>query len=599
MSYEYGSETRLLELPNPYQLQNRLLWLCAALLVVAGVTSLVWARNAMQESALRLAGAPLLAGILLLAAGLACAASAARRLRFFFGRGRPASLAPEIPVGATGGSPAADHIKEILRQGGLTYPEPQGAIEGLLYHWAPTLITAPREVQFLARRYMFNLAGIAATLVSFVFSWLVFGNEATRPWIGILYFAFGVFFLLQPVLTQHKARLTTASLVGLIAAAILGPVVLGLAGTKLPSLGAFSLNVQTFTMLGTALVACGLAMAAVLAQVDSAPQTRASVEQNRLSMNAPPATLMDELDRTMQASWTERIPNRRYARIEPVTPAATPSSTFAGELFEESQPLPIPGTKAPTFGAALAERRHQALLLIDLYATVLALAATAMTLYFVRHFDVSVPWSENRYSLVGTSAILAFVAAFCFQASARLWGRFNFESVLTWVEMVGSVQTSRIGTGNNFSSRMNTENDVVRTEAMTLRVWRARIESVVFGKDDARQVTAMFSTEQEAKALAADLMQFARSQSVLVAPFSGEDQARIAALNAGERAMAPGADAASAAQVQHHLRTAAALASGSASPGAAAPMPRFCSTCGTEAAPGARFCSNCAAPLAA
>ena len=71
--------------------------------------------------------------------------------------------------------------------------------------------------------------------------------------------------------------------------------------------------------------------------------------------------------------------------------------------------------------------------------------------------------------------------------------------MLTWVEMVGSYQTSRIGTGNNFTSRMNTENDVVRTEAMTLRVWRARIESVVFGKDEARQVTAMFSTEQEAQ----------------------------------------------------------------------------------------------------
>ena len=37
MSYEYGSESKLLELPNPYRLQNRLLWLCGALLVVAGV----------------------------------------------------------------------------------------------------------------------------------------------------------------------------------------------------------------------------------------------------------------------------------------------------------------------------------------------------------------------------------------------------------------------------------------------------------------------------------------------------------------------------------------------------------------------------------
>lgn len=592
MSYDYSSESKLLELPNPYQLQNRLLWLCAALLILAGVTSLFWARAAMQDNALRLVAAPLLAGLVMVAAGLIAAATAARRLRFFFGRGRPASLAPEIPVGATGGSPAADHIKELLRQGGLTYPEPKGAIEGLLYHWAPRLITAPNEVQALARRYVFNLAAFAATLLSFVFSWLVFGSETTRPWIGMLYFAFGLFVLLKPLLSQGRARLTTASLVGLIAAAILAPVAIGLVGAKLPSLHGFSLNVQTFVMLGAALLACALAVAAVLAQVDNAPQTRASVEQNRLSMNAPPGSLMDELDRTMQATWTERIPNRRYARIDPVTQAATPSGSFAGELFEETQPLPVAGTKAPAFGAALAEPRHRALLLLDLYATLLVVAAIGMALVFVREFDASAPWQQNRYALVGTSAILSFVAAYCFQASARLWGRFNFESVLTWVEMVGSYQTSRIGTGNNFSSRMNTENDVVRTEAMTLRVWRARIESVVFGKDDARQVTAMFSTEADAKVLAADLMHFARSQSVLVAPFSGEDQARIAALNAGEQAMLPAGQAASAAQVQHHLQTAAALAT-SAAPGAK----RFCSACGTEAAPGARFCSNCAAPL--
>ena len=593
MSYDYSSESKLLELPNPYQLQNRLLWLCATLLILAGVTSLFWARSAMQDNALRLVAAPLLAGLVMVAAGLVAAATAARRLRFFFGRGRPASLAPEIPVGATGGSPAADRIKELLRQGGLSYPEPQGAIEGLLYHWAPRLITAPNEVQSLARRYVFNLAAFAATLLSFVFSWFVFGVEATRPWIGMLYFAFGLFFLLRPLLAQGRARLTTASLVGLIAAAILAPVAVGLVGAKLPPLHGFSLDVQTFVMLGAALLACALAVAAVLAQVDNAPQTRASVEQNRLSMNAPPGSLMDELDRTMQATWTERIPNRRYARIDPVTQAATPSGSFAGELFEETQPLPVAGTKAPAFGAALAEPRHRALLLLDLYATLLVVAAIGMALVFVRGFDASAAWQQNHFSLVGTALILSFVAAYCFQASSRLWGRFNFDSVLTWVEMVGSYQTSRIGTGNNFTSRMNTENDVVRTEAMTLRVWRARIESVVFGKDDARQVTAMFSTEEDAKVLAADLMHFARSQSVLVAPFSGEDQARISALNAGEQALLPAGVAASAAQVQLHLQTAAALAS-SVAPTAK----RFCNACGTQAAPGARFCSNCAAPLA-
>jgi predicted nucleic acid-binding Zn ribbon protein len=590
MSYDYSSESKLLELPNPYRLQNRLLWLCAVALVIAGVVSLWWARTAMQAHSVGMAGAPLVAGLLMLAGGLACAATAARRLRFFFGRGRPASLAPEIPSGAVGGSKAADHVKDMLRQGGLTYPEPKGALEGLLYHWAPTLITAPLEVQLLAQRYMFNLAAIAATLLSFLFSWLVFGTPATRPWIGILYFAFGAFFLLKPVLSQGRARLTAASLIGLIAAAILAPVALALLGSSLPRLGNFSLNTQVFVMLCASLLACGLAMAAVLAQVDAAPQTRASVEQQRLSMNAPPASLMDELDRTLQSQWTERIPNRRYARIEPVTSAATPSGSFAGELLEETQPLPIAGTKAPTFGAALNERRHRALLLLDLYAVLLILVSVGFALYFVREFNVMDGWQQNRLSIAGTSAILALVAGFCFQTSSQLWGRFNFESVLTWVELVGNYQTSRIGTGNQFNSRMNTQNDVVRTEAATLRVWRARIESVVFGKDDARQVTAMFSTEKDAKVLAAHLMDFAQSQSVLVAPGSATDQARIAALNSGEQGLS--GPASSPAQLQREQHIAAAIAS-------TPPAVVHCTQCGTAAAPGARFCSKCGAKLSA
>ena len=281
-----------------------------------------------------------------------------------------------------------------------------------------------------------------------------------------------------------------------------------------------------------------------------------------------------------------------------MTSAADAVGRFAGELLEESQPLPISGTQAPTLASALSGRRHRALLLLDLYATALVVVAVTMSLVFVRHFDVAAPWQANRYSLAGNSAILAFVGAFCFQAASRLWGRFNFESVLTWVEMMGNYQTSRIGTGNNFSSRVNTENDIVRTEAMTLRVWRARIESVVFGKDDARQITAMFTTEQEARALAGELMQFARGQSVLVAPFGGEDERRMAALNAGERVMLPGGgEPESAAQLHRDLQTAAALSS----PGiaAAGPQLRHCTACGTPAPAGARFCANCAAPLPA
>ncbi|MCW7536559.1 zinc ribbon domain-containing protein [Aquabacterium sp. A7-Y] len=601
MGYDYSSESKRLELPNPYRLQNLWLWLCAALLAGGGVLCLWWSREALQAQSLRLVLAPLLAGLALLVGGLLAAGVAARRLRFFFGRGRPASLAPELAAGTTGGSPRADIYKDMLRQGGLTYPEPQGALDGVLYHAVPRLITAPLAVQALAQRHFFNLVAILATTLSFAVSWLLLGNDSSRPWIGMLYFVFGVFFLLKPVLGDQRARLSMASVVGLVAAALLAPVLIGLVGSRLPSPGLFSLSAQTAIMLGTGLVAVCLVALAVLAQVGDQPSTQASGEQLKLSMNAPPNLLLDELDRQLQQGWTERIPNRRYARLEPVIDPGRSAGPFAGELMEETQPMPVGGTVAPTLSSALAHPPHRWLVALDVYATLLVATAVGLLLYFVREFDVGAAWQDKRLSLAGTSTLLLLVALFCFKAAQALWGRFNFESVLIWVELAGTWQRSRVGTGNTLTSRLNTDSEIVRTESMTLRVWRARIESVVFGKDDQRQVTAMFSTGMEAKDLAAHLAAFGRSQSVLVATGSEEDQARIAALNQGERALS-GTPA--AAQLHHDIRATAALgqAAPAAEPGAAAAPPaatgRFCSECGEPLSPGARFCAACGARVA-
>jgi len=90
---------------------------------------------------------------------------------------------------------------------------------------------------------------------------------------------------------------------------------------------------------------------------------------------------------------------------------------------------------------------------------------------------------------------------------------------------------------------------------------------------------------------------------VLVAPGSGEDQARIAALNSGERALAGPADGASAAQISQHLHTAAALASVQPARaldvdlGKAAAV--HCTQCGTLAPQGARYCAHCGSALLA
>jgi hypothetical protein len=170
-----------------------------------------------------------------------------------------------------------------------------------------------------------------------------------------------------------------------------------------------------------------------------------------------------------------------------------------------------------------------------------------------------------------------------------MWGRFDFESVLVWVEMQGNWQSSRIGTGNQLTSRMNTQSDVVRAESMTLRVWRARIESVLFGKDDRRQVIAMFATSADARSLITHLGEFARSQSIFIAPGAPEDERRLAALKGGELRLEQPAQAGQVPPPLAHAAVAPVVGA----------VTHYCEACGSGLAPGARFCANCGKAVSA
>ena len=594
MAYDYSSGNQRLELPNPYRVENAFLFVCACATLAGGVTSLLWAREALQSPTARLAFAPLLVGIGLLVAGIMFSMVAARRLRFFFGRGRPHSLAPEVAIGASGNSALADRYKGMLRQGGLEYPEPQGALNGVLYNAMPQLITAPIVVQTLAQRHFFNALAFLATLVSFIFAWGVFGTEATRPIVSIAYFLFGVVMLLKPLVSGDQARLGTGPLVALVLAAILGPVAVSLLGSALPPVRVSMLG-QAFTLLACALLAVVLILGALRAQVDESPQTERSCEQRTMSMNGPPAALITELDRTLQAAWVEQIPNRRYTRLDPVTQGAAGAGRFAGELMEETQPLPMQGTAPVTFETALGSSRHVWLVLVDLYGTMLAILGVTFSLAYVHGFDPSralAGWGNT--ATAGYAAVFLAIAAFCFKSASAIWGRFNFESELVWVELQGTWQASRIGTGNQFSGQLQTSNEVVRVESMTLRIWRARIESVAFGKDGTRQVTAMYGCSADAARLASDLEAFAAGQSVFVAPQAPEDRQRLGALRAteallGERPPGAAKTALENAGAPESMR----VEGGSQQAGAA----RFCSHCGAKAQPAARFCSECGTPM--
>jgi hypothetical protein len=570
MGYDYSSDSKTFDVPNPYKLQNRLLFLASAVLLLAGISSLWQTRNLLKAAAGLQLVAPLVCSIGLLMAGLLLATRAATRLRFFFGRGRPHSLAPDLANGTYGGSREAEALKETIRQGALTYPEPHGALEGLLYNRVPHLITAPYALQNQARLHFFNLAALSATLLSYVFAWGIFGDETSRPWVSVMYGLFGVFFLLRPVTGHHEAALSTSRLVILILAAVLTPVGISLIGDMLPSLGELSLHIQVFALLIGSLVVVALAMAATLAQVMPPPQTRTSAEVVRVSLQGPPAAVLDEMERVMQAQWTERVPNRRYSRLEPQTPLTQKSGSFNGEIMEESQPVPRAVMAVPEFGSALSSPMHRWLVVSDLLCTGLLCIAAGLILIFVSRFNPLAPLAGNLFSLLGTAVIFGMVAGFGLSNAALLWGRFDF-------------------TSDQFSSQMQTESEIVRVESMSLRVWRARLESVVFGKDSARQVTALFSTDIQAKDLCAHLVKFAQSQSVIAAPQAAEDLRRMAMIGQAGQVLA------SPAAITHGGVSGLLDRPPTTPHGAGKPAVTFCSACGAKLPPDARFCAACGA----
>jgi predicted nucleic acid-binding Zn ribbon protein len=503
-----------------------------------------------------------------------------------------------VPLGVNGDSKAARDLQDMLRQRALSYAEPVGALQSYLYHQFPKVMTAPIVVQYFAKQHFFNICTIATAFISFLVAWLLASDPQTQSWIGLIYFIICAGWLIKPYSNSDSNPLKTSHIIGLVVASILLPIFISLLSSKLPDLNGLTFHLQTFVLLFCAMVSSILLFFAALGQTTDAPATQVSNELLRMSMQAPPASMFEELARRQQTHWTENIPNRCYARIEPQTPIGSGSGTFTGELFEETQPLPMKGRNVSDTAGMFADRSRKFLAMTDIFAVVLTILVTVFVVLFIRHLSVNIDWVSQRWNLLSGASMMLCVALFCFQNASRLWGRFDFESTLLWVTAQGSYQTSKLGTGNQFSSQLQTENKLVRVEDMTVNIWRARIESVSYGSNTGRQLTAMFATQQEAKQLAADLLSYVGGQSVLAAPNSSMDLQKIAAISQASEALRTGESTPTLTPaLEKMLGGTAVKANTNSAASTAALKNRFCNQCGQTQTQTAKFCSDCGSSL--
>ena len=195
------------------------------------------------------------------------------------------------------------------------------------------------------------------------------------------------------------------------------------------------------------------------------------------------------------------------------------------------------------------------------------------------------------------------VGMFCYSASHILWGRFDFVSELIWVDISGSYESANVNLGNQLSGNVQTSKSVINIESMTMRVWVSEIDTVIFGKDEVRQLTGMRGLQSTADDLAAALKAFGETRSMVVAPTSNQDLTRAQQVGAMSQIIG-GAQA----DVKSAVLTAAlssiaapisAATTASTTVNTSIEKSRFCAHCGAAAMHDARFCGKCGQALTA
>ncbi len=542
MTYEYRSGSQSLELPNPYRVENIVRFIVGAILLAVGLWLLFVTRERLATGWNWGSLFPLITAVLLLLYGVTLIAGAMRQLRFFFGRDRPAPLAPDLPADAYGTSPAAARLQEVVRRGALLFPEPTGALNGALYHSQPNLILAPEPLQRLAQAQFRVALVIAAILMALLVSLLLTRSPAVSAWLGALFYLLTAVIVLRPIergesveSSSARAAVTVSNQFPVLLAifAVVGPVLLSLVADRLPDISMLSFVSASLCMLITAGIGATLFFIALRAQLGAAPPATSSMHQAAVSMNCQPAQLIDEFERRLQEEWREQIPNRRYISQRPeINLTHESSGAFASDLFQETQPLPSASAPPANIGECLADPERKWVLYLQLFGAALLVFATALAGYRATSLTVEelIAHPSQVFNALLFSIALWAVGHYCFRAAHELFGRFDFQSLLYWFEAKGNYQVASVDYGNVLQDRLKTRKNVINIETATLRMWIVELQSVVFGKDSQRFMRAMIGRKQDAQRLLEALTAFAAQQSVVVAPTAAQDEQRIASM---------------------------------------------------------------------
>jgi cytochrome b subunit of formate dehydrogenase len=525
MTYAFNASDKVAnDVPNPFKIENIFLLLLALALTSSAISILFTARTYFEIQEDKFGAVAVTLATAQFGAAVTFLAWALSQLRFYLGRKYPIGLAEEMPLNTHGLAAGALSVINTLQQQTIEIPEPQGALNGILYSLIPSLITSPQPIQAAAVQHFHALIGMAGVFCSMTVSYYHFAGGTDEGMISWFYLPMTGLSLFAPFMSTRTMEfsLDVASnanrmlwkLIGLLSFAILAPA---LAPRHLPALHVPPMWTAPFLLLIAAMVATGIFLLSLFAHLEEKPQTSVSIEQTTISMNCHPAQLWPKIRRDMQSNWVRGIPNRVYANVAPGMATADSSrGAFQGYLLQETQPTVSGSRESVDTLARSTDSGRRYLITLNVWGTALGIIASMVGAYFAPRFIDMQCMEISRVALVMFALCAGTVIAF--RSGHLLWSRMHYKSRLILISIEGTFQSGDMFIGNQFSGNAQSRATITRVQDATLKIWVSDVVTLSLGKDNERFVVAMTPADDYAKATLDELKKFAANQSSVAAP---------------------------------------------------------------------------------
>ncbi len=497
MAFEYGSDT--LGIKNPFKFEGFVLTVRGVFVTILGVIALFAVKDLVANGA-KLAGWMSLAiGILLLSNGvIATGRGLFKVMRFYVGRGVPASLAKNV-------GKSESHVNEpyiaygdknleqmLMGRKNTTFVEPDGWLARMLHTIMPRLLFMPYPIRNLAQKLG---AGMIYSLLAFLCYGLAWfsgssglTNIADTPildWLSII--LAGYLFLVWSQRRSPLQRLLGATVqpagskgvVLMLVFSILAPVALSYFHYNVTPLPAIPLSAGSYigfmTFLAAVATVYGLWLTFLRAKLAN-PKTDVSEFRTNWQESIHPQEIFINFENIVMANRRyKEIPNRVYRDFDAqlVEQGSNDKGKFSGEMVQETQPvyksLPItPLFKMLRIGGTIAGE---------------SLLAIAALLFYLAIEPVT---QINQQVIPAVDALIYPVIIWVFgqiiSNSARVfWSEMHFESLLVYFQCHGTYSESKVSTGTGIHDSTRSENVVVRS-SLTPWILTSRLVTSCFAE---------------------------------------------------------------------------------------------------------------------